>query len=132
MRRCCPASRHSATRWFHRWPAIRSSVSCHEFCFHGDLLYSKNGGQPRRHEGTKKCKKGEFETLEHFSSCLRVFAVICSLEVHLAIRAFSSITFSSTLQPAARSSALAFSISLWLMPPSHGTKIMLVGATLAM
>ncbi len=39
---------------------------------------------------------------------------------------------SSTLAPASRSSGVAFSISLWLMPPSQGTKIMPVGATLAM
>ena len=33
--------------------------------------------------------------------------------------------------PAARSSGVAFSISLWLIPSSHGTKIMPVGATRA-
>src|SRR5206468_10024352 len=38
---------------------------------------------------------------------------------------------SSTLQPASRSSGRAFSISLWLMPPSQGTKIMAAGATRA-
>ena len=36
---------------------------------------------------------------------------------------------SSTLQPAVRSSGLASSISLWLMPPTHGTKTMALGAT---
>ncbi len=44
----------------------------------------------------------------------------------------SSTAFSSTAQPMARSSGLASSISLWLMPPTQGTKIMAVGATRAM
>ncbi|MDT4825481.1 hypothetical protein FQZ97_587670 [compost metagenome] len=39
---------------------------------------------------------------------------------------------SSTLQPASRCSGCASSISLWLMPSLHGTKIMAVGATRAM
>jgi len=44
----------------------------------------------------------------------------------------SSTTFRSTLQPAVRSSGLASSISLWLMPPTHGTNTIAVGATRAM
>ena len=44
----------------------------------------------------------------------------------------SRMACSSTSQPAARSSGVAFSISLWLMPFSQGTKIMPVGVTLAM
>jgi hypothetical protein len=39
---------------------------------------------------------------------------------------------SSTLQPASRSAGLASSISLWLTPSLHGTKIMAVGVTAAM
>ncbi len=38
---------------------------------------------------------------------------------------------SSTLQPASRCAGSAFSISLWLMPSSQGTKIMAAGATRA-
>ena len=41
----------------------------------------------------------------------------------------SSIAWSRTLQPASRSAGVAFSISLWLMPPSQGTKIIAVGVT---
>ena len=41
----------------------------------------------------------------------------------------SSIAWSRTLQPASRSAGVAFSISLWLIPPSQGTKIIAVGAT---
>jgi hypothetical protein len=44
----------------------------------------------------------------------------------------SSTALSSTLQPAVRSSGLASSISLWLMPPTHGTKTIALGATRAM
>lgn len=40
----------------------------------------------------------------------------------------SSIPCSSTLQPASRCSSFASSISLWLMPSLHGTKIMPAGA----
>jgi hypothetical protein len=36
------------------------------------------------------------------------------------------------LQPAVRSSGLAPTISLWLMPPRQGAKIIAVGATRAM
>ncbi len=36
---------------------------------------------------------------------------------------------SSTSQPSRQSSLVAFSISLWLMPPSQGMKTMAVGAT---
>ncbi len=36
-----------------------------------------------------------------------------------------------TLHPAARSSGVAFSISAWLMPFSHGTKIIAAGAVRA-
>jgi len=35
----------------------------------------------------------------------------------------------NTLQPASRSCGLASSISLWLMPSLHGTKIIAVGVT---
>ena len=49
-----------------------------------------------------------------------------------AASALSSSAFNSTLQPAVRSSGLASSISLWLMPPTQGTKIIAVGATRAM
>src|SRR5229473_1858781 len=41
----------------------------------------------------------------------------------------SSMARSSTLQPAARSSGVALSTSLWLMPSAQGTKIIAVGAT---
>ncbi len=44
--------------------------------------------------------------------------------------AWASIARISTLQPAARSSGVAFSTSLWLMPSSQGTKTIAVGATL--
>jgi len=47
-----------------------------------------------------------------------------------ATPACASIACSSTLQPAARCSDLASSISLWLMPSLQGTKIIAVGATL--
>src|SRR4051794_36863869 len=50
----------------------------------------------------------------------------------VAASAASSTAFSSTLAPAVRSSGLASSISLWLMPPTQGTKIIAVGATRAM
>src|SRR5690606_35054269 len=46
--------------------------------------------------------------------------------------ALSSMAWRRTPQPAARSSGFAFSASLWLMPPSQGTKIIAVGATRAM
>ncbi len=39
-----------------------------------------------------------------------------------------SMAWSRTLHPAARSSGVAFSISAWLMPFSHGTKIIPAGA----
>ena len=45
--------------------------------------------------------------------------------------ATESMACSSTLQPISRSSGVALSISLWLMPSSQGTKIMPVGATVA-
>src|SRR5437016_12923482 len=45
--------------------------------------------------------------------------------------AVSRTAFSSTLPPAVKSSGLASSISLWLMPPTQGTKIIAVGATRA-
>jgi hypothetical protein len=38
-----------------------------------------------------------------------------------------SMAWSRTLHPAARSSGVAFSISAWLMPFSHGTKIIAAG-----
>jgi hypothetical protein len=38
---------------------------------------------------------------------------------------------SSTLQPASRSAGAASSISLWLIPSLHGTKIIAAGATRA-
>src|SRR5439155_21949992 len=44
----------------------------------------------------------------------------------------SSTAFRSTLKPAVRSAGLASSISLWLIPPTHGTKTIAVGATPAM
>ncbi len=43
----------------------------------------------------------------------------------------ATITCNNKSQPAARSSGLAFSASLWLMPPSQGTKIIAAGATWA-
>jgi len=44
----------------------------------------------------------------------------------------SSTALSSTLQPAVKSPGLASSISLWLIPPTQGTKIIALGATRAM
>ena len=52
--------------------------------------------------------------------------------VHIAAQsapASRTMASSSVWQPAARSSGVAFSISLWLMPSSQGTKIIPVGAT---
>jgi hypothetical protein len=46
--------------------------------------------------------------------------------------AASRSAFRSTAQPAVRSSGLASSISLWLMPPTQGTNTIAVGATRAM
>ncbi len=43
----------------------------------------------------------------------------------------SSTACSRTLAPAVQSSRLAFSRSLWLIPPSHGMKIMAVGTRAA-
>src|SRR5689334_3077927 len=43
----------------------------------------------------------------------------------------ASTAWSSTLAPASRCSGRASSISLWLMPSLHGTKIIAVGATRA-
>ena len=48
-----------------------------------------------------------------------------------AALALSSTVFNNTLQPAVRSSGLASSISLWLMPPIQGTKTIAEGATRA-
>ena len=50
-------------------------------------------------------------------------------EPHAPARA--SIAWSSTFAPASRCSGRASSISLWLMPSLHGTKIIDVGATRA-
>ena len=44
----------------------------------------------------------------------------------------ASSTSTSTRVPAARSPGVAFSVSLWLMPRSQGTKIMPAGQSLAM
>jgi len=46
----------------------------------------------------------------------------------LMVFAVARIACSSTLAPAARSSGLAASLSLWLTPLSQGTKIIAVGA----
>jgi hypothetical protein len=46
-------------------------------------------------------------------------------------RSYSSTALSSTCAPAAHSSKLVDSASLWEMPPAQGTKIMVVGATRA-
>src|SRR5215471_425660 len=45
--------------------------------------------------------------------------------------AHASTAWSKTFAPASRCSGRASSISLWLMPSLHGTKIMEVGATRA-
>ena len=44
---------------------------------------------------------------------------------------FAIIACNNTLQPAVMCSGLASSISLWLMPPTQGTKTIEVGATCA-
>ena len=44
---------------------------------------------------------------------------------------YSKIAFRRTCAPAEHSSKVVFSASLWLKPPSHGTKIIVVGATRA-
>jgi hypothetical protein len=49
-----------------------------------------------------------------------------------ACLARSSMAWSSTLHPASRCSGFASSISLWLMPSLHGTKIIPAGARRAM
>ena len=56
---------------------------------------------------------------------------LCADNLPYPYNARPNIACSSTLHPASRSSGVAFSISLCEMPPSHGTKIIAVGATRA-
>lgn len=61
----------------------------------------------------------------------RVAAQACSF-VNYGAFAIASRVSASTRAPAAKSAGVALSASLWLTPPAQGTKIMPVGATLAM
>src|SRR5208337_243538 len=51
---------------------------------------------------------------------------------HDTISAFSNTACINTLAPAVDHSCLMSSVSLWLTPPTHGVKIIEVGATRAM
>ena len=53
-------------------------------------------------------------------------------KIHPSRRSYSSTALSNTCAPAAHSSKLVDSASLWEMPPAQGTKIIVVGATRAM
>jgi hypothetical protein len=98
--------------------------------FEAFYLRPTNGRADRSEDGTGRHRRGRAMGLQRHHRAFSRSPRHPTVAVTALARA--TIACRSTSQPAARSSGRAFSTSLWLMPFSHGTKIIAVGATRAM